>query len=202
MAVVTRDRAGLMARHLLPCLRELDGGSIELVVVDQSAGEGTARLMAELNGVRYLRSGPGLSHGRNVAVAATTAPLILFTDDDVSFPRGWPCAVAAAFEGMPEVGAVCGRATDASGRLLPGRRAGVYRYPQIPFALGSGFNFAFRRAALDAVGPFDEQFGASVERRFIENLAQSREVTSEELEKLSWLRRFRDRTARLLSPLM
>jgi hypothetical protein len=169
LAVVTRDRAELLAGHLLPCLRLVLDEVVDVVVVDQSTGDGTARLVEGLPRVRYLRSGPGLSRGRNAAVDATTAPLILFTDDDVSFPAGWPVAVAGAFEGVPGVGAVCGRATDARGRLLPGRPEGIYRFPEIPFALGSGFNFAFRRAALDAVGPFDEQFGASARYRAAED---------------------------------
>jgi GT2 family glycosyltransferase len=38
--------------------------------------------------------------------------------------------------------------------------AGVYRFPTNPFGLGSGFNLAFRRAALDEAGAFDEQLGA------------------------------------------
>jgi hypothetical protein len=169
LAVVTRDRAELLARHVLPCLRTVLDEVVDVVVVDQSVGEDTARLVEGLPGVRYMRSGPGLSRGRNAAVVGTTAPLILFTDDDVSFPPGWPVAVAEAFEGLPEVGAVCGRAIDARGRLLPGRGEGIYRFPEIPFALGSGFNFAFRRAALEAVGPFDEQFGASARYRAAED---------------------------------
>jgi GT2 family glycosyltransferase len=169
LAVVTRDRAELLARHLLPCLREVLDELVDVLVVDQSSGDGTARLVEGLSGIRYMRSDPGLSRGRNAAVNATSAPFILFTDDDVSFPVGWPRAVAEAFEGVPEVGAVCGRATDARGRLLPGRRQGIYSFPEIPFALGSGFNFAFRREALEAVGPFDEQFGASARYRAAED---------------------------------
>jgi GT2 family glycosyltransferase len=169
LAVVTRDRAELLARHLLPCLREVLDELVDVLVVDQSTGDGTARLVEGLRGVRYMRSDPGLSRGRNAAVNSTTAPLILFTDDDVTFPVGWPRAVAEMFEGVPDVGAVCGRATDAQGRLLPGRPQGIYRFPEIPFALGSGFNFAFRRAALEAVGPFDEQFGARARYRAAED---------------------------------
>jgi GT2 family glycosyltransferase len=169
LAVVTRDRPELLARHLLPCLREVLDGAVDVLVVDQSVGNRTAELVEGLPGVRYMRGGPGLSRGRNEAVAATTAPLILFTDDDVSFPRGWPLAVAEEFASHPDAGAVCGRGRDAEGRLLPGRREGTYRFPEIPFALGSGFNFAFRRAALDAVGPFDDQFGARAQYRAAED---------------------------------
>lgn len=48
----------------------------------------------------------------------------------------------------------------------------------------------------------DEAFAAAVERRFYDNLEQSREITREELDQHSWWLRFKDRSARLLSPLM
>lgn len=165
LVVVTRDRAELVARHLLPSLARalLDG--VDALVVDQSGDERTAELVRDLPDVRYMRSGPGLSHGRNAAVAATSTPLIAFTDDDVSFPSTWAHDLMRAFEEVPEAGAVCGRATDPQGELLAGRPAGVYRRPTIPFALGSGFNMAFRREALEAAGPFDEELGAGARYR-------------------------------------
>ena len=165
LAVVTRDRAAMFERYLLSSLARAGEDGVPIVVVDQSESPGTRELVDSLPGVRYLTSGPGLSCGRNVAVAATSEPIVVFTDDDVTFPPGWVEGVAAVFECHPDAGAVCGRATDGSGELLPGAAAGVYRYPAPPFGLGSGFNLAFQRAALDAAGPFDEELGAGARYR-------------------------------------
>lgn len=166
LAVVTRNRAALFERHVLPSLVEAEHDGVPVVVVDQSDGPETRQLVeAALPGARYLTSGPGLSCGRNVAIASTTEPIVVFTDDDVSFPPGWVARVVAAFEVAPDAGAVCGRATSDTGELLPGAAAGTYRHPVAPFGLGSGFNLAFRRAALDDAGPFDEALGAGARYR-------------------------------------
>jgi GT2 family glycosyltransferase len=160
LAVVTRDRAHLFEKCLLPSLRDAAAAGVPIVVVDQSRAPRTAGLVRGIEGVRYLRSGPGVSRGRNVAVEATSTPLLAFTDDDVSFGPGWLPGILAVFRAVPEAGAVCGRAVAPSGRLLPGSDGGVYAWPTSPFGLGSGFNVAFRREALAAVGSFDEELGA------------------------------------------
>jgi GT2 family glycosyltransferase len=165
LAVVTRNRAALFERYLLASLVQAASDGVPIVVVDQSDGPETRHLVARVPGARYVRSGPGLSRGRNAAVAATDEPVIVFTDDDVSFPPGWVERIAAVFEGAPDAGAVCGRAVSGDGELQPGAAAGVYRHGVSPFGLGSGFNVAFRRAALAAAGPFDESLGAGARYR-------------------------------------
>lgn len=165
LAVVTRDRASKFERFLLPSLTHASEEGVRILVVDQSVGPETRRLVEGLRDVRYLTSPPGLSRGRNVAVAASTEPLIVFTDDDVSFPGSWVDDIVAVFERVPAAGVVCGRAMSSTSELLPGTAAGTYHWPTSPFGLGSGFNMAFRRAALDAAGPFDEALGAGARYR-------------------------------------
>jgi hypothetical protein len=159
LAVATRDRASRLRDALLPSLRQAVAAGYRVVVVDQSRDSATADLLADV-GVCYLRSEPGLSRARNVAVAATTEPLIAFTDDDVTFPDGWLAGIVAAFDRHEAAGGVLGRAATPDGRLLPGAPPGEYRWPTTPFQLGSGFNMAFRREALQDAGPFDEDLGA------------------------------------------
>lgn len=160
LAVVTRDRASILRRCALPGLEQTAAAGFEVVVVDQGVGRETGELVEGIDGLRYLRSEPGLSRGRNVALAATATPLLAFTDDDVSLPEGWLEKIAGLFESHADAGVVCGRALTPKGALMPGARAGVYRWPLNPFGLGSGFNMAFRREALDAVDAFDEELGA------------------------------------------
>jgi glycosyltransferase involved in cell wall biosynthesis len=160
LIVVTRDRHHLLRRCLLGGLRDVAAAGYEVVLVDQSREWETARLTDGIPGLRYLRSGPGLSVGRNVGVAATSSPFVAFTDDDVTIGPGWLESLAAALDEVSDAGAVCGRALTPGGKLLQGGSQGIYRWPADPFRLGSGYNMAFRRCALDDVGPFDPELGA------------------------------------------
>jgi len=159
VVVVTRDRAEVLARFALPSLAALAGEGVDALVVDQSADEATRRLVEAARDVRYARSDPGLSRGRNRALELVPSELIAFVDDDVSFGPGWAAGLAAGFGG-DRVGAVCGRGRTSAGRLYPGSEAGVYTWPTNPFGLGSGFNLALRVAAAREVGGFDEELGA------------------------------------------
>jgi GT2 family glycosyltransferase len=158
LAVVTRDRADQLARYLLPSLGPTIAAGHAVYVIDQSADDSTERLVRNI-GVRYLRSEPGISRARNAAIRATEAPLLAFTDDDVTLFDAWLDTIAHLFQANPEAGVVCGRGVRADGSLLPGVLAGTYRWPKNPFGLGHGFNIAFRRAVFDDVGAFDEELG-------------------------------------------
>ena len=162
LCIATRNRPELVERHLLPCLRRLPSGS-SVIVVDQSTTAKTAERLDGLDGIVYRRTdGIGLSRARNLAIRMTTAPLLAFTDDDVSFEPSWLDRLVALFDMNPEAGAVCGRAVTPSGQPVLGaaERSGVYRWPTNPFGLGAGLNMALRREALVDAGPFDEELGA------------------------------------------
>ncbi len=160
LVVSTRDRATTLRQVLLPCLVAATQAGFRVILVDQSTDGQTKDLVAELPGLTYLRSEPGLSHGRNTAVAVVTTELLAFTDDDVAFPVTWLPTVVGLFDLHPGAGAVCGRARDATERMLPGHLAGTYDWPIHPFGMGSGFNMSFRAEALRAAGPFDPDLGA------------------------------------------
>lgn len=67
LVVVTRDRPESLAQFALPGLQTAAAAGFEVVVVDQSRGAQTEQLVRQIPGARYVRSGPGLAHGRNVA---------------------------------------------------------------------------------------------------------------------------------------
>ena len=160
LAVVTRDRADQLARYLLPSLEPTLTAGHAVLVVDQSADNATERLVRHVDGIGYRRAEPGISRARNAAIRGSDAPLIAFTDDDVTLPEGWLDTIVRLFDEHPAAGVVCGRGTRSDGTLLPGVHAGIYRWPTNPFGLGHGFNMAFRRAVFDDVGLFDEELGA------------------------------------------
>lgn len=160
LAIATRDRAPLVRRFLVPLAGLAAERGWDVVVVDQSVNGATEALLAPLHGVRYLRSEPGLSRARNVAIEASTTPLIAFCDDDVEVGPSWFDEVVRLFEEHPQAGAVCGPVRTQEGRELPGVAPAEYRWPAHPFRLGTGANVAVRRAALDQIGVFDEELGA------------------------------------------
>jgi len=100
-------------------------------------------------------------------VAAATASLLAFTDDDCRPEPGWTEAFDAVFSEDPRVGFVTGRvAADRSeGPMISvggGDRSRVFTYGADPAELGHGANFAVRREALEEIGGFDEALGVGV----------------------------------------
>jgi GT2 family glycosyltransferase len=107
---------------------------------------------------------PGLARARNRGVAASTAPVIAFTDDDCRPQPDWADAIEAVFREHPSVGFVTGR---VSADRIEGPKISVgggdepmtFEYGADPAHLGHGANFAVRREALDAVNGFDQALG-------------------------------------------
>lgn len=99
----TRNRAERLA-VTLEAFRGLEvpaGVAWELVVADNGSSDGTADVIAHwahrLPVHRVWAPEPGLSRGRNAALAAARGELILFTDDDVTVSSGWMAAYVQAY---------------------------------------------------------------------------------------------------------
>ena len=162
--ICTRDRPALL-RGAIAAAQAVCRPGDELVVVDSASRDATGvALVVERAGVRLERcSDPGVSRARNAGAAATSAPVLAFTDDDCRPQPGWTAAIAAAF-GRREMGLVTGRVVPdrAGGKVLSvhldecPRTLSAY---DDPAQAGSGANMAVRRGAFDAVGGFDEEFG-------------------------------------------
>ncbi|MGZ6827606.1 MAG: glycosyltransferase [Mycobacteriales bacterium] len=158
MVLATRDRPELLDGALAAlalALRPQD----ELLVVDSASdGPGTAAVCAR-HGVAVLRVGrPGTSRARNAGLAATSAPLVAFTDDDCLPQPGWTAALAGAFDD-PRVGLVTGRVVAdrvvaAPVSLEPSEQPRAFSEP-----VGHGASCCFRREALTGVGGFAEHLG-------------------------------------------
>lgn len=87
VVVPTRDRAGTLGRCLDSIERSAEAGGVkvEVVVGDDASGDGTADLLLGRDSVKVAvreRAG-GSSAARNSALRLATAPLVLFTDDDI-----------------------------------------------------------------------------------------------------------------------
>lgn len=171
----TRDRPALLA----DCLAQLCADPYprrEIIVVDQSAADQTAAIVARAAGreatLRYIRSEPlGASHAQNVALAAARGEVVAITNDDCQPEAGWLARLAGEFEADPEVVAVFGpflpRLTARQAlavAALTGKCRRVQRGVEEIWRLGYGGNMAFRRDALIAAGGFDDRLGPGAGR--------------------------------------
>ena len=176
VVVCTRDRPALLAESLAALGADL-GPDDERVVVDSASVDRAAiASVARAAGFRVVRvERPGLSRARNAGLAATSAPVIAFTDDDCRVTPGWAAGVAAAFAADESLGFLTGGVDADRDTRLPiavGGHDAAHDLDAVadPTACGHGANMAFRRSALDEVGGFDEDLGAGGPLRSAEDV--------------------------------
>lgn len=120
-------------------------------------------------GVEVVSVAPlGVSSARNRGLAAATAPVVAFVDDDEQVDPGWATALLAGFgsataafgpveplddRGLPYCHLEPGEQRRFSGRSVP------------PWVVGTGGNMAFDRLSLLELGGFDVRLGTGAEGR-------------------------------------
>jgi GT2 family glycosyltransferase len=176
--VVTYQRPDYVARcldHLLAQTRPIG----EIVVVDSSDDDETARLVADhYPGVDYVTNTLGRGHtaaARDIGYRRTTGEILAFVDDDAFAEPDW-LEHLVPFYADPTVGGVGGRQirrqpgeltdeVDTIGRLLPdGTLTGGFAAdPGHPVDVDHllGANMSFRRSAIDAVGGIRDGYGGT-----------------------------------------
>jgi GT2 family glycosyltransferase len=170
--VCSRNRADQLSR-MLESLRNIETHrEWELIVVDSDSTDHTAHVVAAFatsfpRAVRIVCAPvPGLGLARNLGAAATTAPVVLFTDDDCYPAPEWIDQMSRCLEESTSFGAVGGRIVLHDARDFP--ITIQLRTDAVDFPPGSvlvagvlqGANFGFRRSALMQVGAFDNRMGA------------------------------------------
>jgi hypothetical protein len=130
-----------------------------LVVDDRRRRDGPLPLGRLAEGVETL-DGParGPAAARNAGWRAASAEWVVFVDDDVLLPPGWHEALGRDLADLPP------RCAGSQARirvpLPPGRRPTDWErnVAGLEHARWATADMAYRRAALDAVGGFDERF--------------------------------------------
>ncbi len=181
------------------CLRSVAASTthpLEVIVADDGSVDDSARI-AENAGARVLRlARRGRAAALNSGIDAATGDVIMFTDADCVVPVGWAerleSYLASGFDGV-------------GGNLLPSawtavEIAKILRYLhefEGDFELTgdytrwclNGNNMAIKKAALDAVGGFDEGYlhgaDADLTRRLLRagyRLLRTRDVTTTHLK--------------------
>jgi len=174
VVVASRDRPEMLDRCLASVRRALRPTD-ELVVVDSASQEqhrdDYAAAAVRHGAVLVRLDQPGVNRARNAGWRASSAPLVLFTDDDVEVESDWAEAYLTCFAEHAEADFATGwlAAPEEAGqsndvavlaetapRVIDRRTRGV---------LGHGASMAVRRGALEAVGGWDEALGAGARFR-------------------------------------
>lgn len=164
--VPTRDRPDYLdvaLRSIDPQARALGA---DVLVVDDGPSAAT-RAVAERHSARYVahEAARGLNAARNTAIAATSAELLVFVDDDVAVRPGWLAALTQAAARLPAqagvlTGPIVPRIEDHRFRAC-GREGGPVTWQDFGGEEGDcphawGANMTIRRSAIERVGAFDE----------------------------------------------
>jgi glycosyltransferase involved in cell wall biosynthesis len=171
VVVCSRDRVDDLSACVASILAS-PNAEFELIVIDQSRGEGAARALDVHSGDARLRyfgtQTRGLSRARNEALERATGPIIVFTDDDCRVESDWVDRVVVFFEARPDVALAFGTVSapeeiQRKGHVAtfePSELTFRGRFPSPMTTWGIGANMALRREAFVRAGPFDAELGA------------------------------------------
>ncbi len=155
----------------------------EVVVVDNASTDGSAEFIVEhFPKVRLIESGANLGYtgGNNLGFAQTESTYLAILNPDTVVEPDWLSELVAALEADPTAGLAtskillmdrpwllntCGNMISVAGLTFcrgVGQPATRYMQPETVSAV-SGAAFLARRATLDEIGVFDEQFFAYLE---------------------------------------
>lgn len=174
LVVCTRNRGDQLHFALEHCARLQVEQPWELVVVDNGSTDGTSAVLKEFaqsfdGSVRLLfEPKPGLARARNTGWRAASGSIVAFTDDDCYPQADYLAQIHRCFE-EASVGFLGGRVLLYDPEDYPitiqllDRRVDLPPRSFVPPGLIHGANFAFRRDILEAIGGFDERFGAGTE---------------------------------------
>lgn len=166
VVVPTYRRPDLLDRCLSALVaQDFDAPSFEVIVADDAASDETERQVQSWADrmaapVRYVpvTATRGPAGARNAGWRSARGEIIAFTDDDTIPDPGWLTAGLSAFATDPEIDA-------ATGRVLVPLPEHPTDYQRNEAGLeGAQFvtaNCFVRRAALEAIGGFDERFTAA-----------------------------------------
>jgi GT2 family glycosyltransferase len=165
VVVPTRGRSDSLQAALATIVPQARAAGGEVVVVDDAGANGTGSAFEAVRVVTHPHPlGPNAA--RNTGILATTAPLIVLTEDDIEVPEGWLATLLAAADAAPDV--------EVFGGPIRGRVDGPWRqcgreWPPIS-SLDRGpadrdvdlvyaGNMLVRRSAIERIGPFADSLG-------------------------------------------
>jgi GT2 family glycosyltransferase len=186
VVVVTWNRRDLLKSCLQSLTRQKLEQPFEVIVVDNGSDDGSPEMaLREFSEspafrLRLIRNqiNRGFCAGNNQGFAASDSELVALLNNDAEAEPDWLSALVRAFEGPPEIGMAASkilvhedpRRIDKAGHLIypdgqnRGRGSGELdagQYDRIEEVLWpDGCAAMYRRAMLDQIGGFDEDFFA------------------------------------------
>ena len=160
LVVATAGRTDELARFL-ESLAAQDYPQARVLLVDQNDDERIASVVAAATvDVVPLRSRPGLSRARNVALSHLEAEVVAFPDDDCVYPPGLLRQLGERFAARPGLDGVTGRAEGFDGSVSASWRTDPAQLdPENLWNRAISFTIFLRRSVVASVGAFDEQLG-------------------------------------------
>lgn len=185
LAVLTYDGRELLDVTLPSVLTQRDGDrDVAVLVIDNGSADGTAehvRARWPRAAVLELAENVGVAAALNRAIAATSTEFVALLNNDVELAPGWLEPLLATLREHPGAASATGKLMryhdrtriDAAGDVLLRSAAAINRgadeldrgqYERAEAVFGACAGAAlYRRAAFDAVGPFDEAYFAYLE---------------------------------------
>jgi GT2 family glycosyltransferase len=173
--VIPTLAADARLRECVESLCKQTGCQLEVIVVDNS-GTGLVRRNGNAPGARVIENASNVGFGAaiNLGFRASSAPYLATLNDDAIAHPGWIAALVAALEARPDAGMCASQVRlygehllDSAGMLMAAdgssKQRGQGRPPEdFPVAeealLPSGSAALYRRAMLEQIGGFDDDF--------------------------------------------
>lgn len=162
LVVVTLNRVAELER-LFASLDKQSYKDFEVILVDQNSDDRLVPVLAkhpDLD-IRHLRSGRGLSRGRNVGLPFAKGDIICFPDDDCWYPEDLLQTVKGWFDSHPEFGALLALMRDENNEAVGPKRPPSPRQctKKDIWVCGISPNAFLRRQVTDKIGMFNEDIG-------------------------------------------